>query len=459
MNHISLGYKYRFIAILYFCLLLNFICTIADATGRLSLAAFIVSVVVMVLVSRSIQTIPYLLAALMLNSELMNGAYLFISIRRITLIFCGIYLVLNIINSKKSHLLVPIWFYIIWFGYLFINAFVIHTGGSITDILSVLYMMLTSIILQDKANSNVASSEKLIIAVTVGFSFIVIIAYLELLIGRTFFYSTWTEGERYRNGILRVGSTVSDPNNVCFFLVPFVFLSETAAFKKVLPTYYRIMLKWPTIILILLTSSRIGWIALILGLLCYLLAKRKIILICVLLSVFLLINSVMTLLENILNLYEESTSFRLFIIENALELWQQNFLFGVGRNNIISSIGLADDGVINTMNTYVYMLSGVGIIGFIIYILYWIILSRKDFVLWISNSVENKDVLLKLTSIICLLMIAYTLDTFYMMNMWIMPAIIIAINNCAPVQDKKYKRVNVSFLYKINKSMMGVHEK
>ena len=432
-NRLTLNYKYQFLAIMYFCLFLVFVGQIIDNSQRIPLFVFIVTLLILFFVSKSARNIPYFLAALMLNGALLEGSFMFLSIRRIILIICLLYFIFDIVNRRTNKCMVPVLFYVIWLVYLAVNLLFINSGGTFQSVLTITYMFSASILLQKCVRGSVRTSEKMILAISVGLSFIMIIAYVELIIGKTFFYSQWVGEERYRNGIIRVGSTVSDPNNVCFFLVPFIFLLETSSFKKTLPSYYRQAIKWPSIVLIFLTSSRAGIIALCAGVVIYLISKRKIYLVLAVFVAFLVYDYLLFIYNSILGQYEESTNLRAYIVEQAFNIWNNNILFGIGPTNIIPTIGYESNSL-NTMNTYVYLLAGLGVIGLAFYIVYWIFILKGDISQWLKIGKIPNDTLLKITSVCTLLIIAYTLDTFYMMITWIMPAIFIAINKTSPVE-------------------------
>ena len=432
-NRLTLNYKYQFLAIMYFCLFLVFVGQIIDNSQRIPLFVFIVTLLILFFVSKSARNIPYFLAALMLNGALLEGSFMFLSIRRIILIICLLYFIFDIVNRRTNKCMVPVLFYVIWLVYLAVNLLFINSGGTFQSVLTITYMFSASILLQKCVRESVRTSEKMILAISVGLSFIMIIAYVELIIGKTFFYSQWVGEERYRNGIIRVGSTVSDPNNVCFFLVPFIFLLETSSFKKTLPSYYRQAIKWPSIVLIFLTSSRAGIIALCAGVVIYLISKRKIYLVLAVFVAFLVYDYLLFIYNSILGQYEESTNLRAYIVEQAFNIWNNNILFGIGPTNIIPTIGYESNSL-NTMNTYVYLLAGLGVIGLAFYIVYWIFILKGDISQWLKIGKIPNDTLLKITSVCTLLIIAYTLDTFYMMITWIMPAIFIAINKTSPVE-------------------------
>lgn len=87
---------------------------------------------------------------------------------------------------------------------------------------------------------------------------IVYVGIIEFAMQETFFYTTWTGEERYRFGILRIGSTVSDPNYVCMMLIP-LFLLSFFLYKELNQSKYKIY-AFSYGILCILTMSRTGWL-------------------------------------------------------------------------------------------------------------------------------------------------------------------------------------------------------
>lgn len=433
---LSIKYKWNFMVLLYLCLMIIFFTMIVSSNGIIRLTSFLVAGVLIVGCTRNLKNILFFFMALLPNTELLNESFMGISILRIIFVCCFIFIIKCIITRhEKKEMIVPMWFYAIWLVYIVLNQG-INGDISIKGFVSIAGMMVISIALQEHTNYNSKSREKIILAVFTGFSFILFIAYLELAIGHTFFYSLWTGAERYRYGIMRVGSTVADPNNVCFYLVPFFFWMMTNAVKNVIPRYFRKVVHILTFVMILLTSSRTGMIALVLGLFLCIIGKRKARLLVALPVIGVAFNSLLNIFEKLMATHLESTNFRNYIVEQCLLLWNQNKIFGIGMGNIMKSLGY-ESGSLNTMNTYIFMLTGLGIIGLIFYIIYWLFMAKNDVYEWIKNKHIKADTLLKIACIFTTMLIAYSLDTFYMMLMWIMPAMLCATKEQTEIGEHK----------------------
>lgn len=418
--------KSNYIILAYICLFMIFAVTITTSNAIARLLAFSVTLLIFVCVTgQRIKNAIFLIAAILPNTELLSGSFAGISIVTIIFLVCLITMLELYINGHKNDkILIPIRFYVAWIAYIAVNS-VVNGVFSLQSLFSIFRMMLIGIVLQLICCSDRVSCEKFILMTFAGFSFIVIVACIELLLGRTFFYSLWTGTERYRYGILRVGSTVADPNNVCFYLLPFFFWLNEGAVKDTIPNGYRKIIQIMTSAVILLTSSRSGWVAFLLGICFCFLAKHKAQLLVWLPLIGLASSYLLTIFENLMSSAAESTNFRLFIIEECMQLWGENKVLGVGINNIMESLGY-DPSTLNTMNTFVYMLTGLGIIGITFYVFYWLIMIKNNLFAWIRKRKVESDQIYFLACVSTTLVMAFTLDTFYMMLMWIMPAMMMA---------------------------------
>lgn len=104
----------------------------------------------------------------------------------------------------------------------------------------------------------------------VGGNQVVLVGLLELVLHRTFFYSAWTGAERYRYGMLRIGSTAADPNYICLILVPLLLVSYCLYWYHKERRYLFCMALYG--LLTVLTMSRTGILCLAVA--SYLLVRR-----------------------------------------------------------------------------------------------------------------------------------------------------------------------------------------
>lgn len=206
----------------------------------------------------------------------------------------------------------------------------------------------------------------------------------EVLIGRTFFYSAWTLGERYRFGIVRMGSTVGDPNYVCMALLPLIPLAHyfySSAKTFIAKGYYLSILAIFTLT-IALTFSRIGCLALFFygvyslyakyarGLETHYVIKKVLFLVVVsLLSVVLYFGY--SLLTAKISGAQISSTTRAIALELSYHFFKQFPLTGVGFDRLEYFNGshlkttLTASGGISSMNTYLKILAEDGVFVFI----------------------------------------------------------------------------------------------
>ncbi|MFR2776307.1 MAG: O-antigen ligase family protein [Anaerostipes sp.] len=419
---LSKKYKKNYCITLLLCLFMMFISAVVDTSGRVLFFAYLFSVITVYAFTRSYLNVIYMSVAMLINFSLCDGHFFGLSNQRILLLITIIFLITIFVRITRKKMIVPGWFYIIWAMYIIFNEMYIQ-GRGLSSLFSLLMFFILSYILELQAEKNRKNAEKILLTVVIGVLFIVIVAYIELALGHTFFYSRWTINERYRNGILRVGSTVADPNNVCFFILPFLFLLETNAMKLLIKPILRKFIELFILLLIFLTSSRTGLVALLVGVSVYFLLKRKVYFVICVPIIGVASNVILRMLESLIGQYQESTSYRNYIIEMALLSWSEHPVFGLGGGAISSVLNSGSGATINTMNTFVFMLMCYGIIGLAFYILFFILLIKSDVQRWIHEKKLNNDSLLRFSCVVSLLILAYTLDTFYMVWMWLFPAI------------------------------------
>ena len=246
-------------------------------------------------------------------------------------------------------------------------------------IISVIGMLL--IYISDKNNF------KIILSVLL-FSGLVLISFgiFEVIIGRTFFYSAWTLAERYRFGIMRMGSTVADPNYVCFAIIPLIpiavcFLKESK--KRLVRIYYFGMLVF-FVGGVLLTVSRIGWLVLAFVFLylnyqkIYDIFKKNIFLKSISLSIFIILVVGIGLggyrYLTVMSESQGSSNVRAKALQISWDNFRKHPFVGVGfyqleeANAMYIKSGLTRTGGMSSMNTYMKILAEDGIFVFLCFI-------------------------------------------------------------------------------------------
>ena len=153
----------------------------------------------------------------------------------------------RLINTLTKNLLMTALYF------LLILLCIVKVGG-IRMFFSLILMTLILLMIVDTENS----IKDICDATLIAGNQIVYIGIIEFLLQHSFFYSIWAGSERYRYGILRIGSTVADPNYICLMLIPLMILSFYMSRKYMKNRYKRYFLMYGLICLI--TMSRTGWV-------------------------------------------------------------------------------------------------------------------------------------------------------------------------------------------------------
>lgn len=269
---------------------------------------------------------------------------------------------------------------LVFFLYMFLRDLV---SGATYTLLNLIFLMFILILMMYEMNKqdNFQDFLDMFIIATLC---IVLIGFLEFVIQDTFYYKLWTGENRYRNGIMRVGSTVEDPNFICFSIVPMlpVLMYKTKTTKKM----RYIILQIVYVVLILLTQSRIGLLTMLLG---YLLGfineikevlKKYKALFVAMIFVLVIFSAVIfvSLISNLsLNMSDDSYSGRLYVYLSSFQVIKAHFLCGIGMEKFASAIEpillytynfYNEIGFQNPMNTWLQILVDGGIIGLLLFL-------------------------------------------------------------------------------------------
>lgn len=431
----------QFIVLVHIFLLVQFVAEVLFGASGVIPIVFVALCVLWILMFKKTSSLLYLFIAMLPNFSIYSGELFGISVLNIITLYCLFYIAIKVKDLGKITT-VPCVFLVIWYIYEVADIY-IHSGSGIASAITstISYFVVcicTQALLtgqhqsindtQLKTNTRLNNADRVIVSFLSGIVFMLLIAYLELIIGKTFFYHLWSGGERYRYGIMRVGSTVADPNNVCFNLIPFLFLVSTECTKRLLYKQYIRLIQILTVAMIFLSGSRTGAVAFIAGLMFYFLGKKRAILLS-LIPIFIALESVLnSMVSNLRAIDEDSSNFREYINRNALLLFKNNMIFGVGPGNIVNKINLTIAGAssrnVNTMNTYLYYLVGFGIVGFAFFIAYYILTVLPDLKAWIILKKVKSDQLLRISACISILLLIYTLDTANFAIVWLLPAVL-----------------------------------
>lgn len=417
------------IALYLFCILLMFLSTVITRNGNITFLVFAITSLIILFRYKTLESIlPYCIALLM-NNSLVEYEISFLgsfTLTGIIKIYFILLLAIYLIRSKKhTNLVFGGSFLIIWLAYFALNAYINQTGIWNT-LYSSSFTMIVCVVMQYVALKSDKYKLLLISGVLTGFIFVCLCGYLELAIGKTFFYSIWTGAERYRLGILRVGSTVSDPNflsltevfSICILNIPFV--------KKIVGNRISLLLTILGSCSIVLTLSRTGIIALITAFILMTSNKHKKYIVVILPMLALIAVPIISLIVGSTDTVDVNSALsRNRIVELAMEMWSANPLIGHG-NNAFYNVSISYLGnQRSTMNEYVNELVSYGLIGISFYICYFVILIKKC-VGGFEKLLSNKNAIYYFSAIISWLIMSYSLDTYYKMLIWVLPSLVIA---------------------------------
>ncbi|MBZ9609338.1 hypothetical protein G9F73_016220 [Clostridium estertheticum] len=408
---------------------------IYTSQNYMGLLVFLTLLAIVVVCTRDIYSLIFCILFIAINNQLwlieFKIASISLSIKIISYL-CIFLCILGLLFEKKiskntKEMIVPLKVYIIWFLYICIVNF-IKTEINMQLIIYIFCFFLMSIIFQILVQSDLKYAKTLIFVYFISIGTLVAIGYIELIVGKTFFMSQWAQGERYRYEIMRIGSTVADSNFMCALLLPAFVLFKTRAFTKVINKH---ILKFSEILIfiqIILTLSRTGLVILAIVTVLIILYKYKYVL---LISIPILIGSAAYINSSFSILYNADTGSnyaREAINVLAHNVWMKNFLFGIGfgQFKVISESYTTSSVVssLSTMNTYNLLLTSSGLIGLLFYAVY-IIYSIRDSVF---NFFKDKESAYIVIAVLAWSMMIYTLDCFYIVFLWIIPAIILSIN-------------------------------
>ena len=342
---------------------------------------------------------------------------------KIVIIIAFIFLIIKSNGFKKYLLNRNILYYFIWC----MACIIIYIINALCDMLFRLVPIYFSIYILINTYENKAIVNELIIAIIVAAIIYTAVAYIEFIQGKTFFYSSWTGMERYRRGILRVGSTLEDANILALFLLQPIFIlmmnKTRDLFGKLLSKILIILM----IVILCITSSRASVISLVVGIvLIFILNKKSIKQL--LLIIFGIIGIMcVPFIINSLNTYEAaSAGQRFYLIAKGITLWKSNFLFGIGLTEFQKQTSWL------TMCEYIRQLCEAGIFAFIIYCAFFI------FLIWIyykNNKYLKQEELFDASCILGLIVAfminSISLDTFFYYIMWTFPALMFySLNLC-----------------------------
>ncbi len=286
---------------------------------------------------------------------------------------------------------------------------------------------------------------------------IALIGLYELSIEDTFYYKRWTGENRYRNGIMRMGSTVEDPNFMCFSMVPtlpFLYYKAQTTKRKL---YYR-FIQIIFCVVIVLTMSRIGLLTMLLGyMLIYfnkieeILKKNKVLLVYIAFIAMIIGGAVLIFISSKLsfNMSDDSFSGRLYVYLSALQLVVTHPIFGLGFEKFAAAVevilmkqyGMYNAiGFQNPMNTWLQVAIDGGMVALIPFVMFFV--RNFHLSMELRKMIPRYNELLKMVGIAILqwLIISFTLDGMESAMMWYTMLIPIMIKKIFVRERKKEER-------------------
>lgn len=356
-----------------------------------------------------------------------SGVTLMALIKMIVLLFFFV-TVIYISRNHSKKVVIPFALLFLWVLYRILNGMITGSSSIISSFWACAPLLLCMVLQYYESRFRNYGNE-LFISVIVGGSLVVLVGYYELFTTHTFFYSLW-KYDVYRYGVLRAGSTLADPNFMSMVDIMFLCLLFTKTAKSVFGKKFLTIFKILTIIQIVLSFSRTAIIALAACCLMHIVLKKRgrfllFIPLIVATSLFLPVAMERLLSWGDTNMLV-STFSRLQVVQAAVDFWKTSPLLGLGSGAFINNserlVGTAN---VNTMNTFVQILVEYGIIGIVIYILYYYFMIKT--VLCYRNKSSkaySKSYIVYVIALFGWLIMSFSLDAFQLVGFWIFPTLI-----------------------------------
>lgn len=427
-----------------FVLLLNlsitFITTIATRNGNILFVIWLLSSALMLILYKQTKVlIPYHIA-LLINNVFIEYKIMLLGGITLTAIIKVIFIMQSFLlfNKKKNSIIIYPKFFAIWTLYFFINSLITNTNGIGNILFSVCFPMSVCIVTQIVAKEEDIAFDQIFIAgIVAALIMMVSVGYVEIMCNKTFFYSIWTGDERFRYGIIRVGTTAADPNFACLSEVFLLLVVNIPCFKRIIGNRVCSILNVATIVQIVLLFSRTGYIALACAAAIVMLSKKNktfyFLLPIIAVSIAFLTN---VMIDSLKTVNEGSYLSRTRIIQYAFEIWRNNPIWGIGHNGFYNLsagyLGLSR----STMNEYMSQLVNYGVIGLLFY-LFFLCLIYKGIVGKIENifKVENPNTKYFFAMIIVWFIMGWSLDIYSKIFVWIIPAVFIIVQKHCVVKE------------------------
>jgi len=407
-----------------------------DRTSLITQAAFFLGIAIVLVGTMNPENIIYYFLFIMINRGLLQVPLLFLSSYTITVVinsYLGLYALYCIIFQKaRKTCIVPLWYYLFILVFHIIQPLALgRTDVFFSDLLQS-FLMIGLWNLQFVATKNGKQAQRFVWILYVSAIVIVLLGFVELLIQRTFFYSLWTNEERFRYGIMRVGSTLGDPNFLCLTHIFLLFFFQTNIAKVVCGKKAISLVSLLIVIQCILTFSRTGIVAM-LG--CYMLLfmhrhKKVYLLIPFLVIAVLFVGP--SIVEDILAMDSSSTGARMHVINASIGVIKENLIFGGGTDAFLVRARTLVGSEIATMNAYFDRLVATGIAGLVWHLLYYAIIIKQVGIIRLlkSYSLKAQDTCCVFVAVIGIMLMNMSLDTYFVAILWTIPAVLAVVNQC-----------------------------
>lgn len=396
------------------------------------------SLLVIIIVFKQIYYICLYLIILLFNSFFLssNSFYLLpISVNSFSflLLCCCCIATFFLIKGKKDlknnefHIVnIPLFLWMLYTG-----AIILFKSNDISPIYLMVIMsyFLISMLMKNIVETNEKYAKLFLYTYFLAVVIIVAFWYIEIIRGKTFFSVLWTQADRYRMGFLRAGSTVGDNNTACLITGTALLFFQTKAFKEIIGKNIIKFLSFLIIFMLVFSFSRTAWLSLAIAIVFLIITRlRKIFLLIFPLFGAIVGYLIITFIK-MMSIDLASSNTRMVMNDLSLNVLMDNFWTGIGWGNFkeYSIRVFGGDGIVDylsNMNTYYFILVTGGIIAGV-FLLFYVISMSKYSLLYIydRNSVYKYIV----AALIYWGIYTFTLDTFDILEFWIMPTIITAI--------------------------------
>jgi len=334
------------------------------------------------------------------------------------------YAIKSKIKKNKSQYMLSVSYAIIWLLYFAVEAAITSTSFN-----NVWYsiIIIVGTIFQYMIDENDRYKRYYLISLICSGIFLAVCFFYELYTGQSVFYMSWA-GERYRNGILRVGGFQGDPNAVAMYAVPLIFILLMPLAGKIVSKGVCRMTVALLILVVILSGSRTSQLAMVIGFLIIIYYYHRNIR---LIAVFIGIGFggiILAFLWNwFYNLDTSSSALRIYLDFKAIEIWResvQNFLFGIGNGNFVKRTYWL------TMNEWMRQLTEFGLFGFLLYCMYYIkgirmIVLKKNGFLY-QKKVIGEGIYI-IAALLGYAVISFSMDSFSHFASWLFPAMLVVL--------------------------------